>query len=177
MKQHLLFILFLLFIGSAEALNITSYKLSELRTEYLAASKDEDAAEQFYSKMVKYAGKEPVVLAYKAASEAVMAKYAWNPYFKMKHLNTSLEIFNEAVALDQDHPEIRFLRFVVEYHVPRYLNLSGHLEEDKDIVIESLVAHPKSGINASLARTMRDFLIAKDRCSEEEKKLLQSLKI
>ncbi|MBC5775022.1 hypothetical protein H8S95_13175 [Pontibacter sp. KCTC 32443] len=177
MSRFLLITLLMVCLQMAQAAGITNYKLPELRVEYLAASKDEEAAKDFYAKMEKYTGKDPVVLGYKAASEAVMAKYAWNPYFKMKHLNTAMDLFNEAVALDKDHPEIRFLRFVVEYHVPRYLNMSEHLEEDKAIIIESLVEHPKSGINTQLARTMRDVMLERDRSTEEEKKLLKSLKI
>lgn len=177
MKRYLLLIFFTVCLHTVQAVNATNYKLSDLRVGYLAASKDEEAAKEFHAKMEKYTGSEPVVLGYKAASEAVMAKYAWNPYFKMKHLDTAMELFDQAVALDNDHPEIRFLRFVVEYHVPRYLNMSTHLQEDKAIVIESLMAHPKSGINTALARTMRDVLLEKERATEEEKKLLRSLKL
>lgn len=117
------------------------------------------------------------MLAYKAASEAVMAKYVWNPYSKLKHLKTGGEMFAEAVALDAKHPEIRFLRFTVEHYVPRYLNMSQHLQEDKQLIIRSLQAYPRSGISAELARAMRDFMLQKDHCTEEEKKVLQQLKI
>ncbi|MEJ8755824.1 hypothetical protein WG947_02350 [Pontibacter sp. H259] len=177
MKRFILFFLLVVGLQTAFATGYNNYKLSELRVEYLAASKDEDAAKEFYSKMEKYSGKEPVVIGYKAASEAVMAKYVWNPYFKMKHLNAAMELFDEAVAMNKVNPEIRFLRFVVEYHIPSYLNMSEHMKEDKAIVIESLVAHPKSGLNAPLARTMRDVLLEKERCTPEEKELLKSLKL
>lgn len=177
MKRYILFFMLVVGLQTAFAAGYNNYKLSELRVEYLAASKDEEAAKDFYSKMEKYSGKEPVVVGYKAASEAVMAKYVWNPYFKMKHLNAAMELFDEAVALNKVNPEIRFLRFIVEYHIPSYLNMSEHMKEDKAIIIESLVAHPKSGINAPLARTMRDVLLEKERCTPEEKELLKSLKI
>lgn len=173
----LLTLLFAVCLQVTQAAAFTNYKLPELRLEYMAASKDEAAARDFYNKMEKYSGTDAVVLGYKAASEAVMAKYVWNPYYKMKHLNTAMDIFEEAVALNKENPEIRFLRFVVESHVPKYLNKSEHLQEDKSLIIEKLTQHPKSGISGQWARTMRDFLVAKDRCSEQEKQLLQSLKI
>jgi tetratricopeptide (TPR) repeat protein len=177
MSRLLLFILLIVCMPSVQAAKATNYKLSELRVEYLAASKDEDAAKEFYAKMEKYTGQEPVVLSYKAASEAVMAKYVWNPYFKMKHLNAAMDLFEEAVSLNRENPEIRFLRFIVEYHIPGYLNMSQHMAEDKAIVIEGLVEHPKSGINTALAQTMRNVLLEKERCTPEEKELLKSLKI
>lgn len=177
MYKTIVFILLSLWFHAALAADETKYKLPELRVQYLAASKDEDAAKDFHAKMEKYNGDQPVVLGYKAASEAVMAKYVWNPYLKLKHLKTAMGLFDEAVALNNSHPEIRFLRFVVEYHVPRYLNMSENMEEDKAIIIESLQAHPKSGLNTPLARTIRDVMLEKDRCTEQEKKLLRSLKI
>ncbi|MBB6612056.1 hypothetical protein H7F15_13480 [Pontibacter sp. Tf4] len=170
-------IVFTLSLLAVQAAAFTNYKLPELRQEYLAASNDEDAAKDFYAKMEKYSGNHAVILGYKAASEAVMAKYVWNPYFKMKHLKTAAGLFEEAIARDREEPEIRFLRFVVESHIPDYLNMSDNLEEDKAIVIKNLVKHPESGINTELARMMRDFLVAKDRCTEQEKQVLQKLKI
>ncbi|MFT2010910.1 hypothetical protein ACMA1I_19705 [Pontibacter sp. 13R65] len=169
---------FLLFVAGATLGNkINNYNLSELRKQYLAASQDSEAGKNFYQLMSDYKEKEPVLMAYKAVSEATMAKYVWNPYQKLKHLKQSAAIFEEAVQLENRNPEIHFLRFTVEHYVPRYLNLSGHLAEDKKVILDSLKAHPKSGISTDWARTMRDFMLTKDHCTEEEKKALRSIKI
>ncbi|MCX2740169.1 tetratricopeptide repeat protein [Pontibacter anaerobius] len=177
MLKRLPFILLLFVIQVALADNKAVYAVSELRAEYLEASKDKDAAERFNKKMGKYEEKDPVVLAYKAASEAVMAKYVWNPYSKLKQIRTAAAIFEEAVKLDKDNPEIRFLRFTVEHYVPRYLNLSTNLESDKKVMISSLKSHPDSGVSTEFARTMRDFLLTKDHCTEAEKKELRRISI
>ncbi|ARS35902.1 hypothetical protein [Pontibacter actiniarum] len=177
MLHRLPFILLLFVVQLAVAGSASGYKLSELRGEYLEASKDEEAAQRFNKKMSAYKEKDPVVLAYKAASEAVMAKYVWNPYSKLKQIKTAAAIFEEAVELDSDNPEIRFLRFTVEHYVPRYLNLSQNLEEDKSVMISSLKAHPKSGISTELARTIRDFLLTKDHCTDAERNTLQAIEI
>ncbi len=157
--------------------NASNYNLSELRKKYLAASQDSDAGKRFYELMSDYKEKEPVLLAYKAVSEATMAKYVWNPYQKLKHLRQSAALFDEAVQMDRENPEIHFLRFTVEHYVPRYLNLSGNLAEDKKVIMESLKAHPRSGISPDWARTMRDFMLSKDHCTEEEKKALRNIAI
>jgi tetratricopeptide (TPR) repeat protein len=178
MLKRIPFILLLLLVQAiAVAGNESRYKVPQLRTEYLEASKDKEAAERFNKKMSQYGAKDPVVLAYKAASEAVMAKYVWNPYSKLKQIKTAAAIFEEAVELDKDHPEIRFLRFTVEHYVPRYLNLSPNLESDKQVMIRSLKSHPNSGISAEFARTMRDFLLSKDHCTEAEKQELRKISI
>lgn len=174
-KFPLILLLFMAQVALADTK--ARYNLSELRNEYLEASKDKAAAEQFNKKMAGYKGNDPLVLAYKAASEAVMAKYVWNPYSKLKQVKTAAALFEEAVQLDEKHPEIRFLRFTVEHYVPRYLNLSPNLESDKRVMINSLKAHPKSGVSTEFARTMRDFLLSKDHCTEAEKEEIRSIRI
>ncbi|GAB3204475.1 hypothetical protein ABID22_002565 [Pontibacter aydingkolensis] len=172
-----LFILLGLFIDNLPAENTRNYTLKELRNEYLQASKDEEAARRFHKKMAAFNEKQPVKLAYKASSEAVMAKYGWNPYNKLKHVKTAAAIFEEAVAMDRSHPEIRFLRFTVEHYIPRYLNLSEHIKEDKKLIIEGLKKHPKSGLSTEMAQTIKDFMLSKDHCTEAEKQEIKSIMI
>jgi tetratricopeptide (TPR) repeat protein len=173
-------LLFLLLAFTTNSLPIEStktYTLPVLRQEFLNASKDEDAAKRFYEKMNSYNQEHPVKLAYKAASEAVMAKYTWNAYSKIKYVNTALDTFERAVALDIDNAEIRFLRFTLEYYIPRYLGLSRHIQEDKRIIIDSLKKYSESGMTVELARAIKDFMLSKDHCSEAEKKELKSIRI
>lgn len=176
MKKFLLvFSASLFFSLAALADKSKAYKLPVLRTQFLEASKDSKAGRAFHELMNDYEDSHPVVLAYKAVSEAIMAKHVWNPYLKMKHLQRSSDIFEQAVNLDQENPEIRFLRFTVEHYVPRYLNMSRNLEEDKSQIIAGLQRHPKSGLSADMARNIRDFMLTKDHCTEEEKKQLKSI--
>lgn len=177
MLKRIPFLLLFFVVQLSLAGNASGYRVSVLRGEYLEASKNEAAAERFNKKMRAYKEKDPVILAYKAASEAVMAKYVWNPYSKLKQIKIAAAIFEVAVELDSDNPEIRFLRFTVEHYVPRYLNLSQNIEEDKKVMISSLKAHPKSGISTELARTIQDFLLIKDHSTEAERKVLKSIDI
>ncbi|MCC9136302.1 hypothetical protein ACFSKU_01595 [Pontibacter silvestris] len=178
MKILFLFMVMLVLPAMSEAGSDTSqYKIAELRGLYLKATQDEEAGKEFHKFMDKYNGNHPVILAYKAASEASMAKYVWNPYSKLKHLKTSASIFEKAVKLDKDEPEIRFLRFTVEHYVPRYLKLSEHLNEDKKIIINSLKNYPASGLSPGLAKIMRDIMLSEDLTSEDEKKILRNVRI
>lgn len=157
--------------------NNKTYSLATLRQEYLQASKDEEAANRFHKKMAAYRERHPVRLAYKGASEAVMAKYNWNPYAKLRHIKTAAAFFEEAVELDKNNPEIRFLRFTVEHYVPRYLNLSAHLQEDKAVIFEGLRAHPDSRVSTDMMRTIKNFMLMKDHCTEAERQALRNIAI
>lgn len=178
MKNSLLILSALLLISfTVLADNSKAYKLPDLRVQFLEASKDSKAGKEFHELMSDYEDNNPVVLAYKAISEAIMAKHVWNPYMKMKHLQKSSEIFEEAVKLDPVNPEIRFLRFTVEHYVPRYLNMSQNLKDDKNKIISGLEHHPQSGLSTEMARNIRDFMLTKDHCTEKEKQRLKSIPI
>ncbi|MBC5994599.1 hypothetical protein [Pontibacter cellulosilyticus] len=177
MITFLLCLLLGFFTTTPLADNTKTYSLTTLRQEYLAASKEEAAARRFFQKMADYDDRHPVKLAYKGGSEAVMAKYNWNPYAKLKHVKNAAALFEEAVAMDKTNPEIRFLRFTVEHYVPRYLNLSEHLQEDKRVIIEGLRTHPKSGVSTEVMRSIKDFMLTKDHCTPEEKEVLRSIAI
>lgn len=177
MLKNVLFLSLLVFLYSSAWADSSQYNISQLRQQYVQASKEEAVAKQFHEKMSAYTKNDPLVLAYKAASEAVMAKYVWNPYSKLKQLRAANAIFEDAVALDNDNTEIRFLRFTVEHYVPRYLNLSPHVEEDKKFIIRSLQAYPNTEMSKPLARTIRDFMLTKDHCTEAEKKILRNISI
>ena len=153
------------------------YRVSELRPYYHQATKSAETGQSFHKFMAAYDGKDARVLAFKAASEAVMAKYTWSPYSKLQHLKTSAKLFDEAVKLDADDPEIRFLRYTVEYYVPRYLNMSMNIEADKKIVLDSIIRYPKSGLEEEPCKIMRDFLLTKDHLNESEKQQLRAIKI
>jgi hypothetical protein len=177
-KNSLVILFAFLFIRvAALAGEVNAYKLSDLRVQFIEASQDSRAGRDFHKLMSNYEDSNPVVLAYKAVSEAIMAKHVWNPYFKMKYLQTSSEIFEEAVKLDAANPEIRFLRFTVEHYVPRYLNMSKNLQDDKAKIIAGLERHPNSGLSTDMARKMRDFMLTKDHCTEQEKKKLKRIPI
>lgn len=166
-----------MFCFTALADKSSDYKLSQLRVQFLEASKDSKVGRDFHKLMSNYEDNNPVVLAYKAVSEAIMAKHVWNPYMKMKHLQNSSAIFEEAVQLDATSPEIRFLRFTVEHYVPRYLNMSKNLQEDKAKIIAGLERHPKSGLSHDMARDIRAFMLTKDHCTEQEKQRLKRIPI
>ena len=153
------------------------YRVAELRPYYHKATKCADTGQSFHKFMAAYDGKDARVLAFKAASEAVMAKYTWSPYSKLQHLKTSAKLFDQAVKMDADDPEIRFLRYTVEYYVPRYLNMSANLEDDKKIVLNSMVKYPKSGLEEEPCKIMRDFLLTKDHLNELEKQQVRAIKI
>ena len=155
-----------------------AYRHSVLLNFYQKSAKNESLADDFHALMEKYKGKDPLKLGYKAVSNAVMAKHTWSPYAKLKYLRTSGQIFEQAVALDKQDPEVRFLRYSIEFFVPRYLNMSGHLQEDKKIFLSAMLRHPRSGMPVESLKIMKDFLLRHpEHLTGDEREQVSNLKL
>lgn len=164
-----LFLLNLFIIIPSLQASDSRFAVSNLRNLYPKASLEEGVGRKFYDQMASYKGADPVVLGYKAVSEALMAKFVWSPYQKIKHVRNSGKIFQEALSTAPRHPELRFLRYTVEYSVPRYLKMSEHLTQDRKIIIDHLLGFPESGGDAEGFRLMSDFMIKGNHLSPGEK--------
>jgi hypothetical protein len=160
---------FLALMASDEA-----FSLRNLRSIYPRASADEALSQKFYQQMATYRGNDPVVLGYKAVSEAIQAKYVWSPYNKLRHVRNAKKIFQLALSKHPYHPEVRFLRYTMEYSIPKYLKMSEHLEEDRRLIVENLLRYPASDIDREGFNLMRDFMIAGDHLASFEKEKLKN---
>jgi len=110
----------------------------------------------------------PIVKAYIGATEMLAAKYSWNPINKISFLKNGLKKVNEAVGVDIENIEIRFLRFYIENSLPKYLGLSDHLSEDKKIIIEHLENLSSLGLTKDIALFINKYMADSGQCSPEE---------
>ena len=102
--------------------------------------------------------KTGVILAYEAALEALMAKGAWNPFSKINHVKLSKAIFDQAIKIDPTNIEIRFIRFSVEYHIPKWLGLSKNMQLDKDYIIKNNQSFNVSCISRDMIGYIKKFV-------------------
>lgn len=178
--MQLLLLVFTLFLSGLivqdEPVNFT-YKVQDLRYAFEKAAKNEEICEQLEKHLNNYKGSDPVVHAFRAAIQGLSAKFAWSPYYKLKYIRTSAAIFAKVIKDDPKNAEIRFLRYSIEYYIPRYLNMSGHLQEDKAVFLESLFQYPKSDIDVQVFQIVKRFLLKHpDHLNEQERKKLLNMK-
>ncbi|GAA3955461.1 hypothetical protein [Hymenobacter algoricola] len=145
----------------------TPYTTANLRRHYQLAAADKQAGEKFYQLMAAYTRQEPVVLAYKAAAEAIRARDA-SMFNKLTYVQNASKQFEQAVKLDADNAEIRFLRLSVESNLPSFLGLSQHVEQDREFLVKTLLAHPGSGMDAESFALVRSFMVERGHVSETE---------
>lgn len=91
-----------------------------------------------------------LALAYRASTEALMAKEAWLPPAKLTHISKAADLFRQAVEASPKDPEIRMLRILVEQAIPVYLGFAIHHKEDKAVIFENLSLIPAKNLEKSL---------------------------
>jgi hypothetical protein len=156
----------------------SSYKVHDLRYFMEKSAQEKEVCERFVAHLGNYKGKDPVVLGFRAAAQGIMAKHAWSPYYKLKYLRHSAQLFEQVIKAHPGVAEVHFLRYTVQFFIPRYLNLSHNLEEDKKVFMASLLAFPKSGLDPEAVQIMRRFLMKHpEHLTEQELKLITNLKV
>jgi len=158
----LLFSTFLSLVSDA-----SPYSVSNLRRQYQLAAVDKQAGEKFYQLMAAYTQQDAVVLAYKAAAEAIRARDA-SMFNKLTYVQNASKQFAQAVQLDAGSAEIRFLRLSVESNLPAFLGLSQHVDEDRQFLVKALLAHPGSGIDTESFELVRSFMVERGHVSDTE---------
>lgn len=160
---------------SLHSVSSSPYHPANLRHHYELAAADKSAGEKFYKLLADYKDRDGLVLAYKGASEAIRARDA-SMFNKLAYVQDATKTFEQAVSIDPQNPEIRFLRFSVESNLPAFLGLSKHVDEDKEMLLSAALSHPKSGLDAEAFRTVRDFLVERGHVSEGDAQKLSKVK-
>jgi hypothetical protein len=113
---------------------------------------------------------EPEILAYRAATQALLAKQTGNPFRKLSYVKQSENTFRRAIISDPENVEIRYLRFSIQHHLPAFLGMSRDLETDQQVIVRNL---PGFQAPEPLKKEIIRFMIESGRCESDE---LQELK-
>ncbi|RPD45275.1 hypothetical protein DNI29_17975 [Hymenobacter sediminis] len=171
---RLLFLSFLLTLSTLVSTEANPYSVTHLRRQYQQAAASKEAGEKFYQLMAAYDKQDAVVLAYKAAAEAIRARDA-SMFNKLTYVQNASKLFEQAVKLDSDNAEIRFLRLSVESNLPSFLGLSPHVDEDRQFLVSTLLKHPNSGLDAESFGLVRTFMVDRGHVSDTEAQKLRQL--
>ncbi len=146
----------------------TSLSIEETRVAFEQAAEDEIKNEV----LLKNLGgplTDPVLIAYRAATEALMGKFASTPWNKYSWCKQSMKTFRLAVRADSENIEIRYLRITIQSHLPSILNMSGDMEEDKRIILQNINKFTEIQQRKKIA----NYLIQHIVCTEAEKIILR----
>jgi hypothetical protein len=169
LRSVIIIILFLL-CGSYSQADIPEPKV--LRKQLLVALERKSLTDSLYNELSAAPNKSPLNVCYLGVVQALKAKHAWNPYYKVKYLKDSEKTIQVAVNREPDNMEIRFMRFSIEHNVPGFLGYNKHLAVDKDEMIKQLNRKYYATADHEVVVTIIKFLIASKRCTPHENEML-----
>lgn len=136
----------------------------DLRNQFVEACRDEKKADQFFKTLQTHQSTDIIIQGYSGAAETILAKFRNNPINKYRCCKNGLERLNLAITKSPRLLELRYLRFILEYNLPSFLNLSGHMEDDKSTILHLL----RDSNDEDLNKRVTAFFLEKNICKKEE---------
>ena len=147
---------------------IFDYELPALRQAYIESATSETAAQAFNKKLQGIDDSHSVTLvAYKAASIVLLAKYEGNIIKKTRLFNRGTGLLESAIKQSRDNYEARLIRLNIQDNVPWITGYTSDIKKDKAFLL--LHYHKQPGALRSFAKS---YILQSDAFSEAEKKLL-----
>jgi hypothetical protein len=143
-----------------------------LRKQLLEALEKKNLTDSLYKVFSAAPNKSPLNTCYLGVIQALKAKHAWNPYFKVKYLNDADKTLQTAVNREPDNIEIRFMRFSIEHNVPGFLGYTKHLVADREEMIKQLDRKHYTTADHEVVVTIIKFLLESKRCTPQENEKL-----
>lgn len=144
-------------MGQSAARYDESDVLPALRALFLESSGREAPIDEAETLLNTVEEQSPIVHAYGAMFTIMRAKYAFWPGKKMAYLNEGLPVLDSLVAAHPQHVEIRYLRLMGCYYLPRILRRSWSVKEDFEVLAE-LLPLARHAFQPSLYRDMVVFV-------------------
>lgn len=148
--------------------------VEELRAKYIEAVEDEAIIKEALELIGTMESPTPTVQAYKAAFTVLKAKHVFWPPKKMNYLREGLPPLDSLILTHPVEVEIRYLRLLSCYYLPRFLGRSDTVEEDMKALAHLLPTARKdypSGLYFSMVR----FVASGGNLDEQEKSKLDTI--
>ncbi|HZI68493.1 MAG TPA: hypothetical protein VFD44_02230 [Hanamia sp.] len=154
----------LLFIVKSTFANVPS--IDRVRSLYEKSVEDESSCKELINILSPYNEKNnPLYAGYRASAVMMMAKHVFNPFSKMSYFNKGKKLLENAINMDENNLELRFLRFNAQTHVPSFLGYDDNINEDKKFLEREF---PK--INDIKLKQYLAFYLEKSKYISPEKK-------
>ena len=171
LKFRLLFLLFL--CGTFCYAQLSTKELAVLKSDLVKAVDDVKLTESLLTKLNKLSDKTALVTAYIGTLEALKAKRAWNPYNKIKYVKVSMQTMQNAINMDKENMEIRFMRFSIQHYTPSFLGFSKDLILDRKAIVRHYQNENFGVADQALVKNVAKFMVESNRCTPEEVKILK----
>lgn len=164
--KHNLF-LFLLMLSTV-VVSAQPVSLNLARETYFGMNVDECNALKLSNDFDKNPPSDPVLTAYFGASTAAAPICLSNPAKKIAYFRRGKQLIAQAIRLQPDNFEIRFLRFATQSKTPSILGYDQNIMEDKRFLLANLAKGRETVSNSRIFSRMINFLATSDHLSKTE---------
>ena len=148
-----------------------SFDRQALRAHYQQIKERRSALDSFITALEKSKKRTPVEDCYLGISYGLSIQYINGMWGKYRVLVKSRDMLNGAVQRDPADPEIRFMRLALEDHIPAFLCMSVHMNED----ITEILSHGNFiDDNPDLKSSAIQYIIDTKRGSPDQIRLLEA---
>jgi len=132
-------------IGLILMLLTTFPELSAVRRQYVEAATSEESAGSFHKSFsaISDTHADNTLLAYKAASIILMAKYEGNFISKARLFNKGTNLLELVIKKDATNFEARLIRLNIQDNVPWITGYTGNIKEDKAFLLKNFATQPE----------------------------------
>lgn len=134
--------LLIVFLSINFSVNAIQFNVDRMRELFELVNADEKYYVELDQLTKETTHHQPIPFAYRGLYYFMRAKYLYWPNQKLAAFNTGKKIMEALVILNPNEPEIRLIRYSVQYNVPGILGYSSNLPADKK-VLESAAKNSK----------------------------------
>lgn len=161
-----------IFMLSVSLLSYAQNDVSYFRTLFQNASSESDFENILETEVENKSQNEVNIIAsYKAVAHATMAKYAFNPYSKMKYFTEGKNQLEALIAKDKSVDNV-FLRLILQLNTPEFLNYHDNIEQDLKYFIDHV---NDSELNVENRSFMMETILKGRKTNEELMYLFDTL--
>ncbi|MFK8045628.1 MAG: hypothetical protein AB8B72_09035 [Crocinitomicaceae bacterium] len=115
-----------------------NFDIKRMRELFQLVDKDEKYYNELDELTKESTHHQPIAFGYRALYYFMKAKYVMWPNQKMAAFNMGKKMIEALVTLNPKEPELRIIRYSVQYNVPSILGYSSNLVEDKKVMQSAL---------------------------------------
>lgn len=149
----------------------TNSELSAIRQNYISAATSETGADTFHKSFenVSENHTDGTLVAYKAASIVLLAKYESGVFAKMRYFNRGKDLLEATIKKYPDNYEARLIRLNIQDNVPWITGYTGDIKADKTFLIKNFAKQTDD-----LKLFTQKYVLQCDAFSDKEKAIFKS---
>jgi len=145
-----------------------SSDLETLRNSYAKANLSTQGAKDFIELAEKKSSSDPVISAYKAASQILEAKVTTEKNKRKTFVKAGASSLESIIKSNPNNSELRVIRMSVQENIPKIVGYSKNLKEDKTFILNNY-----SKQNSALKSYIKKFVQQSKTITAAEKNSLK----